>query len=87
MDFSEIFRDFPLAGMKGADYKGATARALRLSVRTTDFHSVKRGSTPLGRATVSFRIIKQFQNLGYFGSTVKTIGIAQVALDIGHLSS
>ena len=39
------------------DYKGATtARALRLSVRTTDFHSVKRGSTPLGRATVLYSL-------------------------------
>jgi uncharacterized protein YcbK (DUF882 family) len=28
------------------------ARALRLSVRTPDFHSGKRGSTPLGRATL-----------------------------------
>jgi hypothetical protein len=46
-----IYRRFALAGAKGPDYKGATARALRLSVRTTDFHSVKRGSTPLGRAT------------------------------------
>ena len=32
-------------------YKTPTARALRLSVRTSDFHSEKRGSTPLGRAT------------------------------------
>ncbi|CCF19741.1 protein of unknown function [Pseudorhizobium banfieldiae] len=32
--------------------RSLTARALRLSVRTPDFHSGKRGSTPLGRATL-----------------------------------
>ena len=32
-------------------------RALRLSVRTSDFHSEKRGSTPLGRATFPFLLL------------------------------
>ena len=53
----------PLAARPGPDYKGATtARALRLSVRTSDFHSEKRGSTPLGRAT-SFSHVNDFNAL------------------------
>ena len=39
--------NFPLAGIRGPDYITPTAR-LRLSVRTPDFHSGKRGSIPLG---------------------------------------
>jgi hypothetical protein len=46
----------PLASSRTSAYKAPTARALRLSVRTSDFHSEKRGSTPLGRATVSSQI-------------------------------
>ena len=44
---------FRLAEGRMPFYKTPTARALRLSVRTSDFHSEKRGSTPLGRATLS----------------------------------
>src|SRR5262245_34349423 len=40
----------PLAATLRYSYMTASAAcALRLSVRTTDSHSVKRGSTPLGR--------------------------------------
>ena len=50
--------NYALAVLKWSDYKTPTVlRALRLSVRTPDFHSGKRGSIPLGR-TIKQRSIK-----------------------------
>ena len=46
-----VDRIFPLAKFEIVAITAPTARALRLSVRTPDFHSGKRGSIPLGRAT------------------------------------
>ncbi len=36
-------------------------RALRLSARTQDFHSCKRGSTPLGRAIIFIRLLEKLR--------------------------
>ncbi len=62
----------PLAKPETAGYSPTpSGSALRLSVRTQDFHSCKRGSTPLGR-TRHVEIIEEFprfgkgKNLGHF---------------------
>src|SRR5690242_6442533 len=72
-----------------------TGCALRLSVRTQDFHSCKRGSTPLGRATFHLFTFmrKSFQRAflrayqgGFMRITKSTVVVAVAVLGLAGAS-